>query len=187
MDRGGLVTAVAWLTVVGLVLNGGVAAWQIGRWVRGRAAREEARDAEMLERLREQMTPQPGDKELLERVLDRLLEAVVPEPQPLSEKAADPTFSDAEYELPDPDVGDWTDPFIGLERPVVARLEPGQAIPGLAREDIAESESVGAEEWQNIGAGSFEEWARDTMVPEGVAEDESAARWVEPIDFEEPV
>lgn len=161
--------------VVGALI-GGLIVWKVGY------AESEHDVLDVVERLKELNQPQPGDQEMLDRVLDRLLGAVVPEPREES-AAASPTrpTSDAEYEAPEEPVGDWTDPFIGMERPMVARLEPGQAIPGLAPED---GQVDAVEAWRESGTAAFDEWARDTMVPDGARDEGAVGGWVEPLDLD---
>ncbi len=160
----------AWI-VVGL-LGGGAAGFWAGWWTNERGRRMEDRLRSLVPH------PQPGDKELLERVLERLLGAVVPEPEkrPVDPHAEMEGWVASEYEPPDDPVGDWTDPFIGLERPLIARLAPGQQIPGV---DVNGGDASAVDQWRESGAASFDEWARDSMVPDGVTED--GGSWVDPI------
>lgn len=138
--------------------------------------RREMREIE--DRLREMMKPQKGDGELMERVLERLLGAVVPEPEKAAGDGEIEVRGDAEHEPPEDDwVGaqDWTDPFIGQERPLVGRLAPGQGIPSGQDDDVVER-------WREQGVGAFDDWARETLVPEGPGMSGSAS-WVAPIDL----
>lgn len=164
--------------VVGVIV-GGLAVWA---WMQQAIAAAET-EARLEARLREMVKPQPGDSELMERVLERLLGAVVPEPP--KEKAADEVMAEspAEYDPPDEPVGDWTDPFFGIDRPMVARLAPGQSVPGMPV-DEGSGQVDAVEMWRREGEGAFEEWARDTMVPGEVASD---GGWpvVEPVNFDE--
>lgn len=130
------------------------------------------------DRLRDMMKPVSTDGAMLDRVLERLLEAVVPTRDLAVGDMEPEQRSDAEYEPPDVEVGDWTDPFIGLERPLVARLAPGQQIPGFAPDDDRPVDPV--EVWQESGEAGFEEWMRDTMMPDG----QQVTGWVEPLDLE---
>lgn len=117
----------------------------------------------------------------LERVVERLLTAIVPPVPADPAVTAEQTDSPGEYDPPEEPVGDWTDPFLGLERPLVARLAPGQQIaPGLPREDLEDGGMDAVETWREAGAASFDEWARDTMAPDA---HETTVGWVEPIDL----
>lgn len=119
----------------------------------------------------------------LERVVERLLTAIVPPVPADPAVTAEQTDSPGEYDPPEEPVGDWTDPFLGLERPLVARLAPGQQIaPGLPRDDLDDGGMDAVETWREAGAASFDEWARDTMVPDAR---ETTVGWVEPIVMEE--
>ena len=164
------------------LVTGGVVGAVVGAYVvEGRMNAQR----EIEDRLRSAMPPQTGDAQLIERVLERLLGAVVPD----NEKAdarVEPieVRGEAEYEEPVTPVLDWTDPFIGLERPDVARLAPGQSIPGL--ENVVSAENMmstqdAVEMWREQGEGAFEEWARESMVPEGTP---AAEPWVERLEID---
>jgi len=87
-----------------------------------------------------------------------------------------PHRSDAEYEAPDDDwagAQDWTDPWIAPERPLVARLAPGEGIPGMPENSAA---------WQARGEASFDDWASETGNTAGMQQP-AAASWVQPIDL----
>lgn len=107
----------------------------------------------------------------------RLLEVALParEEPPVAEE---PVGSPAEYDPPHEPVGDWTDPFFGLERQTVGGLAPGQAIPGIgqqAEEAYATGLSYGlpiehgpvsdgAEEqvdYEAAGSAMFDQWDAD--------------------------
>ncbi len=119
---------------------------------------------------------------MFDKLLDRLLETALPERDRATtgDGGDGVAGSPGEYEPPDDDwagARDWTDPFIGLERPTVARLAPGQGIPGV-------SQPVGdvVDEWREKGEGAFEEWAAETYAPDAAAA-ESAGSWVAPVDL----
>ncbi len=118
------------------------------------------------------------------KIMDRLLDAVLPPPpQPGQEKVAE-TGADAEYAEPPP-AFDWTDPFIGLENRgpnYVARLEPGELPPfipanGAGGQTVGDTDAM--DRWREMGEGAFEEWNADTHHPH------AAGGWVEPLDLEE--
>ena len=118
-------------------------------------------------------TPPPVPEDFYAKMLERLLDATIPqrEEAPREEPT---TYSPGEYIPPDPEVFDWTDPFIGVERPTVARLAPGQPIPFVSAEGNEEL----VDQWRDSGEGVFEEWARDTITPDAIPES-----WVEPITW----
>lgn len=157
----------AWIVVGGIgvfILGQWVGWWLATRWVRQQQAREE------LEAKLRAATERPGDGELLERVLERLLGAVVPEPpkQPAPDEVE--TRSDGEYEAPEDEVGDWTDTFLLPERPLIARLAPGESpIPAPP-----------AANYGTAGAAAFDEWEAETEGASGVA----GGSWVDPIHLD---
>lgn len=143
----------------------------------------QSRSREVLDLLEQANRQQPGDKEMLERVLERLLGAVVPEPREERAELPPTTQSEAEYEPPAPEVGDWTDPFfaLGSERQMVGRLAPGQGVPvGVQGDADGEGESS-VEAWRERGEGAFEEWMRETVLPES----EPVGSWVDPVRLED--
>lgn len=173
-------------------------------------------DRALEDKLRKAMQPRDGDKEMLERVLERLLGAVVPEPEKAGTCVEQLLGADArwmscsltaghagmhravngtewtqrpqhesEYEEPVEPVLDWTDPFIGLERPNVARLAPGQAIPGLEPVDDGMGHVDAVDAWREQGEGAFEEWARDSMIPEGDVLEKQWESWVKPVRLDD--
>lgn len=175
----------AWI-VVGVVMGMCVGAG--GMWVvAARARRLEAFWQETAKNLIPASPPpaqHPDDHAILARVLDRLLDATVPAPRDgQADAGEEPPGHQAEYEPPPPDVMDWTDPFIGLERPTVARLAPGQGIPGMGGTG-GEQGVDPVEMWRQQGEGAFDEWARDTMQPEGVEATDyvGGESWVEPVE-----
>ena len=159
----------AWLVVTGMAGVG--VGYLLAVFVMG--ARLTRMDREVIEQY---ARPQHGDQAILERVLDRLLSAVIPEPQSQAPDEVE-TRGDAEYVPPDDDwtgAQDWTDPLLGgqgwdEERPLVGRLAPGQGIPGLPVQD---GQVDPVEMWREKGEGAFDEWARETTTDTG---------WVQPI------
>lgn len=142
-------------------------------------------------------------------VMTRLLDAVVPTAEQLDARAAAGGTEMGSHDPHEPDDGswdaatsDWTDPFIGLDRPrainEVARLEVGEAVPGIMRHgDVAGvpagngartvGETDALERWRTMGEGSFEEWNRDTHIEphsasEVVGVDRVVAAWVAPLE-----
>lgn len=65
----------------------------------------------------------------------RLLDTALPARKEGGGDDEDRVRSSAEYEPPEQQVGDWTDPFFAVDRPLVAGLSPGQGIPGIGTED----------------------------------------------------
>lgn len=109
-------------------------------------------------------------------MLARLLDVALPKRE--EAKDAEVPGHNAEYEPPLEPVGDWTDPFIGLERPLVGGLAPGQAIPGIGDQatDPSQAGEVWAANWDDhplsrgmepVDADTadelFAEWERTTM------------------------
>lgn len=70
--------------------------------------------------------------DLLREMVTRMLDASFPKDKVAGAVEAEQTpGSPPEYEPPFEPVGDWTDPFMGLERELVGGLRPGQGIPGI--------------------------------------------------------
>ncbi len=167
----------AWLVVTGLVgvMMGCAATW-------ARMDYKGHRDKEIERRIKALVLPPPeGNQAILDRVLDRLLEAVVP-----AQKETDgqpDTYSPAEYDAPVEDVQDWTDPFIGLERPTVARLAPGQGIPGMNGDAPVDPVDV----WRREGEGAFDDWLAESLVPDddGPNRAREAESWVDPVRLDD--
>lgn len=118
------------------------------------------------------LRPTTSTDPLFAEMLTRLLDAALPRRE---DAATDDNRPDtpAEYEPPAPVIGDWTDPFFGLDRELVGGLRPGEGIPGIgAQADTmehyvtdppmtAEEMEARAQEWlarQEMGEDLFEDW-----------------------------
>ena len=116
---------------------------------------------------------------LMEELVRRLMDATLPaRGEGAGEREGEVGGHGGEYEPP-PDAWDgatdWTDGLVAeVERPLVARLAPGQGIPlgGQQQGDVVDR-------WREMGQGAFDEWARETYVPEAA----DRMSWVEPIDL----
>lgn len=156
-----------------------MAAWialaaMCGAWVGGWLAYIWAKGQQAQQPVLEPWTGPPHDPvlspEFMEKILTRLLDASIPPAREAELIAAsgvgaphDPgELDDSEW------VGamDWTDPFIAPERPIVARLAPGERISQGAED----SEII--ERWRQQGATAFDEMDATT-----------GAAWVAPIDL----
>lgn len=173
----------AWIWVlvgVGLVCNAVAFGVRVAIGLRERRQRDEER---LLAAIRQTVeVEKPGDDELLRRVLERFMDAVVPERANGAGTGGEEggQSSEAEYEPPGDDwagASDWTDPFLGIERQTVARLAPGQGIPGMTQDagDVMDS-------WREKGEGAFDEWMRDEYAPD-VSGAPSMQSWVQPLDL----
>ena len=123
--------------------------------------------------------PQPAISDaLVVKMIERMLDVSLPATAtPTTE--IESALHDAEYEEPTDDwVGahDWTDPFLGIERPLVGRLRPGESIPGVTQDGNEQA----LDSWRQKGEGAFGEWAADTYAPEA---DVAPVSWVAPIDL----
>ena len=118
---------------------------------------------------------------LMVKMIERMLDVSLPA-QDIGGigNAVDPAnLHDAEYEEPTDDwVGaqDWTDPFLGIERPLVGRLRPGESIPGVT----ADGSEQALDQWRVKGEGAWEDWAAERYVPDA---DVAPVSWVAPIDL----
>lgn len=121
--------------------------------------------------------------DLMVKLVERLLDASLPERQVQGAsgvQGAQAGQHDAEYEPPAdawPGAQDWTDPWIAPERPLVARLAPGQGIPMPA--EVAQGP---LDAWRTRGEAAFDEWAMETGNTAGMQQP-AAASWVQPIDL----
>lgn len=121
---------------------------------------------------------------IMAKVLDRLLDAVIPEPGAMLPTMEEHQEIKAEIAAP---IADWTDPFIGLavDRPanMVGRVEAGGELPFVNPQ--AADGAVDA--WRERGDGAFDEWVAESYLPDlpdaGV-EDYSPEPWVSPLDVE---
>lgn len=73
-------------------------------------------------------------REQMVAMTTRLLDAALPAREDQGEGEEIDSRSDAEYEPPEEIARDWTDPFFGIDRPLVAGLAPGQQIPGIGQD-----------------------------------------------------
>lgn len=106
--------------------------------------------------LGDQPTPDRADVEeavadplaiLTGEMLTRLLDAALPKREDAAVADEGRPGSPAEYDPPDREVGDWTDPFFGLERQLVGGLRPGEGIPGIGRDDDAPDDLSSVNQW----------------------------------------
>lgn len=108
----------------------------IGMWIErgGHRAAETLLQRKVWELEEMASTPAPArpllSEELTAKLVERLLDASLPERRDTPEPEDRPG-SPAEYEPPPPEVGDWSDPFIGVDRELVGGLRPGEGIPGI--------------------------------------------------------
>lgn len=118
---------------------------------------------------------------LTNEMIGRLLDAALPKREADVSRDDERPPSPGEYEAPDREVGDWTDPFFGLERGLVGGLRPGEGIPGIGHGERQEYEGnwtsddesldghpfangflpdddAAREGWRDLGGEVFEEW-----------------------------
>lgn len=130
---------------------------------------------------------------LISTVLTRLLDAVVPTAEQMAarEGGGEGTGARDVDDVEDvagwaASVQDWTDPFIGLEQPrlpnQVARLEPGEQIPYVPTPEGA-GDGVPIDRWRESGAAAFDEWNRETHLPDVGGEMVVGRSWVEPLEL----
>lgn len=106
---------------------------------------------------------------IYEELLTRLIDASFPKREENAREGdEDAPGSPAEYEVPPATLGDWTDPFIGLERSLVGGLRPGEAIPGIG--DTMGNVTVGDD-----ATGGLANWD-DHPRANGFDADDDAAR-----------
>lgn len=110
-------------------------------------------------------TPEPQPVGLrdpmYEELLTRLMDAALPRREDITTDGEERPGSPGEYEAPPQTVGDWTDPFIGLERSLVGGLRPGEGIPGIGGQSIEDLGGLGDDAYATAHVEDEPPWLHD--------------------------
>lgn len=122
--------------------------------------------------------------EMMRRFMDLTLPAT-PAPRSEGDEGKEAVETPGEYEPPDDDwagASDWTDKLLAShqDRPLVARLAPGQSPIPMGSEQLGGAASP-MEEWRERGTAAFDAWAEQTAREDGEV---LSKAWVDPIHLD---
>lgn len=146
-------------------------------------------DADELGLVREELAEL---RALMTKVVDRLLDVALPTAPPPDAVTAEEKILEvlAKYDVGSAEVEvpiarDWTDPFIAITNDrapnVVGRVEAGGELPFVDQRGV----DGAVEAWREQGEGAFDEWARETYLPDVATDPIEFLRgsWVDPLEI----